>query len=71
MEELKLRDMKLLSRKRVVLMIENQGPTPSRSELVSDIAKKYKTKPELVVIKHVYPHIILINMHWKNLMQGL
>jgi len=54
MEVLKEKDMKLLSRKRVVLMVDNNGATPSRSEMIKQVAKKYSTKPENVIIKHVY-----------------
>jgi len=54
MEILKERDMDLLSRKRVSIMIENKGSTPSRSELINEIAKKFKVTPELVIIKHIY-----------------
>lgn len=53
-EILKERDMKLLSRKRVSLMIDNKGATPSRLELLEGLAEKFKTKPELIVIKHIY-----------------
>jgi ribosomal protein S24E len=52
---LKERDMKLLSRKRLTLMIENREATPSRKDLIKAIAEKYKTKEDLVIIKHIYP----------------
>ncbi len=55
MEIVKERDMKLLSRKRLYVMIDDEGPTPSRQELIDKVAKKLKVKPEQVVIKHVYP----------------
>ena len=54
-ETLKERDMELLSRKRYTLMMDNKGATPSRLELVKELAEKYKTNPELIVIKHIYP----------------
>ena len=53
-EVLKERDMKLLSRKRVTLMINNEGATPSRLELLEGLAEKFKTKEDLIVIKHIY-----------------
>ena len=53
-ERLKERDMKLLSRKRVTLMINNEGATPSRLELLEGLAEKFKTKEDLIVIKHIY-----------------
>ena len=52
--ELKQRDMKLLSRKRVTLLMDNEGATPSRKELVKKIAARYKVNEDLVVIKHIY-----------------
>lgn len=54
MEVLKEKDMKLLSRKRLTLLVENKGATPSRQDLVKEIAKKFKTDEELVIIKHIY-----------------
>jgi len=54
MEVIKEREMKLLSRKRVVLMVDHDGSTPSRLELVKEVAKKFKVKEDLVIIKHVY-----------------
>src|SRR3989344_1691283 len=54
MQVLKENEMKLLSRKRVTLVMENKGATPSRAELIKEIAKKFKTKEDLVIIKHIY-----------------
>ena len=51
---LKEKDMKLLSRKRVSLEMDNEGATPSRIELVKAIAKKFNVSEELIVIKHIY-----------------
>jgi len=55
MEILKEKHMKLLSRKRVSLLIDTTNSTPKRTDLIKDIAKKFNVKPELVVIKHIYP----------------
>jgi ribosomal protein S24E len=55
MELLKERDNKLLSRRRLTLLVDNQGKTPSRMDLVKEVAKKFKVKEELVIIKHAYP----------------
>jgi len=55
MEILKEREMKLLSRKRVTLLIEEKGATPSRQELIGQVASKFKVKENLVIIKHIYP----------------
>jgi ribosomal protein S24E len=52
---IKEKDMKLLSRKRVVLMLDSGGATPSRKQLIKELAKKYKVSEEVVVIRHVYP----------------
>jgi len=51
---LKEKDMKLLSRKRVSLEMNNEGSTPSRIDLVKAIAKKFNVTEELIVIKHIY-----------------
>ena len=47
--------MKLLSRKRISILIDNKGSTPSRHDLIKEIAKKFKVNENLVVIKHIYP----------------
>ncbi|MBN2367886.1 hypothetical protein JXC34_02630 [Candidatus Woesearchaeota archaeon] len=52
--EKKQRDMKLLSRKRVSLILDNEGATPSRKSLIKQVASKYKVNEDQVVIKHVY-----------------
>jgi ribosomal protein S24E len=44
----------LLARKRVTLEVEKRGVTPSRKELVKEVAAKVGSKPELIVIKHIY-----------------
>ncbi len=54
MEVIKEKDMKLLSRKRVTLIRDNKGATPSRQQLISEVASQFKVKEELVIIKHVY-----------------
>lgn len=36
-------------------MLDNVKETPSRLDVVKDIAKHFKTKENLVVIKHMYP----------------
>ena len=54
LEVSKERETPLLSRKRVNVMIEFEGTTPSRKELVKAVAKKLDIKENLIVIKHVY-----------------
>lgn len=51
---LKETDVKLFSRKRITFQTESKGVTPSRSDLIKEVAKAAKSKPELVVIKHIY-----------------
>ena len=50
----KEKDTPLLSRKRVTIYAQYKGATPSRPELQGEIAKKLKTKPDLVVLRHIY-----------------
>lgn len=50
----KQRDTPLLSRKRVTLMAEYDGATPSRPDIRKEVAKKVGAKDNLVVIKHIY-----------------
>ncbi len=52
---LKEKEMGLLSRKRVSLMIDNDSATPSRLDLLKLIAKKYNVPEDQVVIRHMYP----------------
>ncbi len=54
-EKLKEIDMPLLARKRVKFELDHPNTsTPSKTMLKEEIAKKYKTQPELVAIRHVY-----------------
>ena len=53
-EVLKERETPLLSRKRVSLMAEYQGPTPSRMDFLKEVAKIVDTDPSLIIIKHIY-----------------
>jgi ribosomal protein S24E len=52
---IKEKDMGLLSRKRVSIMVDNDGATPSRLELLKLIAKKHNVPEEQIVIRHIYP----------------
>jgi len=54
MEILKERDTPLLSRKRVSLMANYEGPTPSRMDFLKEVSKLVDTEPDLIIIKHVY-----------------
>ncbi len=53
-EILKEQDMPLLSRKRYTLSMESGKETPSRKEILKKVADELKSKPELVIIKHIY-----------------
>lgn len=44
----------LLSRKRVTLMAEYEGPTPSRAAFRKEIAQKVGAEENLVILKHIY-----------------
>ena len=50
----KERETPLLSRTRVTLSLEDEGPTPSRLQLRKEVAGKLKTDEPLVVLKHIY-----------------
>ena len=50
----KEKESPLLSRKRVTLSATFTGATPSRLELAQEVAKLTKTKPEHVVVRHIY-----------------
>jgi ribosomal protein S24E len=52
---LKEKEMNLLSRKRISLMIDTDGATPSRLDLLKAVSKKFGVHEDLVVIKHIYP----------------
>ncbi len=55
MQKLKETEMPLLARKRIKFELEHPGTsTPNKINLKETIANKYKTKPELVAIRHVY-----------------
>jgi ribosomal protein S24E len=53
----KEKEYPLLSRNRITFMWEAEGPTPSRIELLKEIAKMSKAKEDLVVIRHIYPQV--------------
>ncbi len=53
-EVLKEQEVPLLSRKRYTLEVDSPKQTMSRKELVKLVAEKIKSKPELVVVKHIY-----------------
>jgi len=55
MKILKEKEMPLLERKRITIEFEFSGkPTPSKSFIKEELAKKYSIKPELVAIRHIY-----------------
>lgn len=52
---LKEKEMRLVSRKRITLEIDNKGSTPSRQEILEEIGKKFNIPKDLIIIKHIYP----------------
>jgi ribosomal protein S24E len=50
----KEKELPLLSRKRATFVVEAEGATPSRKELLKEVAKKLNVDEKLVVIKHIY-----------------
>ena len=48
------KELPLLSRKRIKLWYEGEGSTPSREEMVKEVAKKLKISKDKIIIKHVY-----------------
>ena len=55
MEILKEKEIKLMSRKRVMVAFDGKGATPSRLEILKKVSDHFKVSPELVVVKHIYP----------------
>lgn len=51
---LKQRETPLISRKRMTAEITFDKATPSRGDIVKEIAKKEKVSENLVVVKHIY-----------------
>ncbi|MBN2423348.1 hypothetical protein JXB41_09055 [Candidatus Woesearchaeota archaeon] len=55
LEIIKQKELPLVSRKRVSLWYNEKSATPSRKNLVKELAKMFKTKEDLIIIKHIYP----------------
>ncbi len=51
---LKETEMPLLSRKRINLEVNFNGPTPSQKEILKELSSMLKTKEELISIRHIY-----------------
>lgn len=51
---LKTKEMPLLGRTRLSYMCTFDGSTPDRMTLTKEVAKLNKSKPEMVIIKHIY-----------------
>jgi len=54
LEVISEKETPLLSRKRISLMAFYDGKTPSRQELIAEVAKKIKKSKDLIIIKHIY-----------------
>ena len=55
LELIKEKEVPILSRKRYTYLTDADGTTPSRMDLMKEIAKQLKIDEKLVVIKHIYP----------------
>ncbi|MBU0756821.1 MAG: hypothetical protein KKF44_02040 [Nanoarchaeota archaeon] len=55
LELIKEKELPLLSRKRASFWYKESGATPSRKNLIKEIAKRFKANEDLVIIKHIYP----------------
>ena len=53
MEVVKESDNKLLGRKEVLVQLETEGQTHTRAKVKEEIAKKFKTKENLVVVNSI------------------
>ncbi len=62
MEVVKESDNKLLGRKEVLVQIETEGPTHARAKVKEEIAKKFKTKENLVVVNSIKSHYGSLNV---------
>ena len=62
MEVVKQFDNKLLGRKEVLVNVETEGPTHARANVREEIAKKFKTKENLVVVNSIKSHYGSLNM---------
>jgi len=54
LEITKEKETPLLSRKRITIMVEFEGSTPSRKDIVKAVAKKLDVSDKLIVTKHIY-----------------
>ncbi|MEM4337079.1 MAG: hypothetical protein QXG86_03675 [Candidatus Woesearchaeota archaeon] len=54
LELIEKREMPLLSRTRVQFLMDFEGATPSRQEVVREVAKKCGVDEKLVIIRHIY-----------------
>ncbi len=55
---------KLLGRREIRFIVEYDGPTPKRTELITELAKEAHAKPELVVLRDVK------NVYGKRVIHG-
>ncbi len=53
-EIIKQKETPLLFRKRITAMVTFTGKTPSRTQLLKELAKKLKIKENLLIIRHIY-----------------
>jgi len=57
MKKVEEKDIGLLQRKRVIYLLEHdKKPTPSKENVIKEIAKDMKVSDDLIKIRHIYPH---------------
>ncbi|MBW3015048.1 hypothetical protein KY330_01375 [Candidatus Woesearchaeota archaeon] len=54
MEVTKTIEQPLLARKRVTVIFEKKGPTPSNKEIKTSLSKQLAVKEEVIEIRHIY-----------------
>ena len=62
MEVVKQSDNKLLGRREVLVQFETEGSTHTRAKVKEEIAKKFKTKENLVVVNSIKSHYGSLNV---------
>jgi len=57
MKKLKEENIPLLSRKRVIYLVDHPGKvTPKKEDIKKEVAKDLKIDESLINVRHIYPH---------------
>ena len=57
MKKVEEKDIGLLQRKRIIYLLDHKKkPTPSKENVIKEIAKDMKVTEDLIKIRHIYPH---------------